>query len=137
MMNPSAARTVLGTHMSADISKEAVLALSPTQLGKLGEDPGSAERKKYVTEAIQNLAHGYRKEIEKETNIDPATGLPEKDTAGNLTGRQFKVGTGKYELDTAAITAAIAANPALKNLESLPGLVKHMEHSSNWVSAIN
>lgn len=110
----AAAAAKLGSHVTPAVLETAVLALSPSQLGTLGNDQttGSQERQNNITEAVKDLVAPFKKAI-LDANQKP---------------------TGKFEIDTTALANAAAKRPELKNLDKI---VKHMESSPNWGSVLS
>jgi hypothetical protein len=111
LSNPAAAAAKLGPHVTPNMIKNAVLALTPAQLGAIGSDTsgGSQARQSNLNDAVKDLV------------------------------RPFKVmnASGKFELDTAALATAAAAPGAAADLKNLERIVKHMESSPNWGSVLN
>jgi len=107
--NPGAASAKLGAHITPVMLENAVLTLTPSQLGTLGSDQttGSQDRQNNITDAVKDLVAPFK---------------------------QLNTATGKFELDIAALAAAIPGRPELKNLEKI---VKHMESNPNWGSVLN
>ncbi|HVO28528.1 MAG TPA: hypothetical protein VMT81_00910, partial [Candidatus Paceibacterota bacterium] len=128
LVNPAAASARLGAHITPAMLQNAILTLTPAQLGALGSDTtrGSQERQNNITDSVRAIinAFGLRKPI-----ITPPPANSPPGTPGTPTG--------KFELDTAALAAAAAAAGAPPELRNLEKIIKHMESSPNWGSVLN